>query len=159
MRPVAEADGHDVPGLVDELCPSLRIISKRLLSAVRSDDTVARVGGDEFLVLLDPVASESDATAAARRIIGAFEQSMQIAGQRAEVGVSIGIAFGRIDGDSFDDLCRRADIAMYVAKASGRNTYCLHRPEMSRLSATPAEPRTCDEAVDAPAAGVSSQVA
>ncbi len=111
----------------------LREIAKRLLSVIRTEDTVARIGGDEFSIVLGRVADQADAYVAAQRVIEIVEQPLMIGGQEVQVGVSIGIAFGCGDGRSVDELCRRADTAMYVAKTSGRNTYRAYHASLDAV--------------------------
>ncbi len=111
----------------------LREMAKRLTSVIRTEDTVARLGGDEFSIVLGRVADQADAYVAAQRVIEIVEQPLMIGGQEVQVGVSIGIAFGCGDGRSVDELCRRADTAMYVAKTSGRNTYRAYHASLDAV--------------------------
>ena len=111
----------------------LREIAKRLLSVIRTEDTVARLGGDEFSIVLGRVADQADAHVAAQRVIEVVEQPFVISGREVQVGASIGIAFGLDDGRSVDELCRRADTAMYVAKTNGRNTFRAYHASLDAV--------------------------
>jgi diguanylate cyclase (GGDEF)-like protein/PAS domain S-box-containing protein len=96
-------------------------VAERLRSCLRRVDTIARIGGDEFTVLLEDVGSAADAALVAERIIEAFRGSFRIENQEIFVGASIGIALGgRDQGTTAQGLLRNADIAMYRAKANGR---------------------------------------
>jgi diguanylate cyclase (GGDEF)-like protein len=97
--------------------------SQRLRHAVRAEDTVARHGGDEFLVILGGLHAPEDAEAVADKIVQAFAPSFLIDGAELVVSPSMGLAVYPDDGDAASTLLRNADLAMYEAKESGRNTY------------------------------------
>ena len=99
----------------------LRIVADRLKSAVREHDVVARLGGDEFAIVLRWIDSPDEASAIAQRVIASIGQPMNIDGQPAEVGVSVGIALGH--GDPAEQIFKNADFALYEAKDEGRNDY------------------------------------
>jgi hypothetical protein len=90
---------------------------------------VARLGGDEFAVLLDRVRSPAEAVLVAERITTAMQPPFALGGRAMHVGASVGVACGR-DGESIDELLRNADLAMYRAKAAGKNRHALFAPEM-----------------------------
>ena len=98
----------------DEL---LCIVGQRLKNAVRSKDLVARVGGDEFMIVLGKIQSRDDASKATCRVAEAIAHPMSLRGHSVEVGVSVGIAIGPEDGKTADDLCSYADAALYKSKA------------------------------------------
>ncbi len=132
FKEINDTRGH---GVGDEL---LRLAAERLRSLVRESDTVARIGGDEFCLLLPGLASAEDAVKAAEKIVGGFERVFVLDGVECQVTTSVGIALYPGDGDSGDRLMRNADRAMYQAKRAGRNAY--HRyfgagPDNSRSSA------------------------
>jgi diguanylate cyclase (GGDEF)-like protein len=102
----------------------------RLKRCLRPGDMISRVGGDEFTVVLSETWSMDTTIALAERIIEATNQPFDLDGQRATVGVSIGIAVAPTDGTSMDSLLRNADMALYRAKAEGRGTWRLYEPEM-----------------------------
>ncbi|MBI2214858.1 MAG: EAL domain-containing protein [Acidobacteria bacterium] len=94
----------------------LREAGIRISGSVRATDTVARVGGDEFAVLLPAVGNRDVAERIARKVLTAFEQPVDVDGHKFDIAVSIGIALFPAHGSDGDALRRRADIAMYVAK-------------------------------------------
>ncbi|MDT7578653.1 MAG: hypothetical protein QOH17_4986, partial [Pseudonocardiales bacterium] len=108
----------------------LQTVSERLLSCVRSGDTVSRVGGDEFTIIQVTPQSSDEIEALARRIIDVTSQPYELEGRRVTIGVSIGIAVARADGTTADALLRNADMALYRAKADGRGTWRFFEPEM-----------------------------
>jgi diguanylate cyclase (GGDEF)-like protein/PAS domain S-box-containing protein len=97
--------------------------ANRVRNCLRATDTVARISGDEFAVLLAPVGEAADAAHAAQRIIDAFAEPFTLDTHEMAVAVSIGIAIGNADTTSVSDLLRQADMAMYRAKSNGRNRY------------------------------------
>lgn len=101
----------------------LREVSVRLQRLVRSADTVCRVGGDEYAVLLSQLdrGTESEAVAIADKIIAAMSEPLEVAGNFLQLSFSIGIAVYPWDGRDFETLLKNADLAMYEAKAKGRN--------------------------------------
>ena len=103
----------------------LQQVADRLTHVVRDMDTVARLGGDEFAILLPAVASLEDAEALAHRVLGAFAEPFVLDGLDLQVDTSIGLAMLPDHADDVTTLMRRADVAMYVAKAahSGVATY------------------------------------
>jgi diguanylate cyclase (GGDEF)-like protein/PAS domain S-box-containing protein len=116
---INDSFGHE---LGDEV---LRIVSQRLAGCVREMDTVARVGGDEFVILLGQLNSPQGAARIAQSIIEEMNQPIRIQSTDYFVGASIGIALCPDDADEPDMLLRNADKAMYEAKADGKNIYHL----------------------------------
>jgi diguanylate cyclase (GGDEF)-like protein/PAS domain S-box-containing protein len=111
--------GHDIG---DQL---LKDTAKRLQDCLRETDSAARVGGDEFLVVLPGIESAKDALVAAEKIRDALEQPFEFAGHSLKVSSSIGVAIYPENGGDDKELIKNADDAMYVAKASGRNAVKL----------------------------------
>ncbi|MBK8286916.1 MAG: EAL domain-containing protein [Ahniella sp.] len=101
----------------------LRAVAERLLLCVRRGDTVARLGGDEFALLLPNLDDPTKAAIIAAKAIEDLARPFELSGQKVQIGGSIGIALCPIDDDSADELLRKVDLAMYHAKAEGRNTY------------------------------------
>ncbi len=95
-------------------------ISQRLEACVRTADTVARMGGDEFTILLEDIKEPADATRVAQRIQEALAQPFKLGGREVFTSASIGIAFGASTYDRAEDVLRDADTAMYRAKAAGK---------------------------------------
>jgi diguanylate cyclase (GGDEF)-like protein/PAS domain S-box-containing protein len=123
---VNDSLGHSVG---DEL---LREIARRLKAAVREGDTVARVGGDEFTIVLQDVPRSDAVAVVAQKVLRSIAEPMEISGHRLYVTTSIGITLFPNDGDDAETLLKNADTAMYRAKAEGRNTYQLATRELSR---------------------------
>lgn len=101
----------------------LKAVSTRLLGLLRPSDTVARIGGDEFVILLNNPESRDNVAMIASRLIEEVNAPMSFDGKTAHVGTSIGIAFFTKEVTSPDDLLKNADDAMYEAKAAGKNSY------------------------------------
>lgn len=101
----------------------LRVVSMRLSAATRKVDTVARMGGDEFVVLLDNPAHREDIIAIAEKLLDSVRSSIVHNGQELQVGFSIGISQYPEDGTTAAELMASADHAMYEAKAAGRNGF------------------------------------
>ena len=101
----------------------LKIVAGRLRDLVRGCDTIARMGGDEFVIVQAPISGPVEATALAERMIAAIGEPVMIDGHQAGVGASVGIAVGPGDGPSPEKLLRNADLALYRAKADGRGTF------------------------------------
>jgi diguanylate cyclase (GGDEF)-like protein/PAS domain S-box-containing protein len=106
----------------------LQSIARRLLTCVRSSDTVSRRGGDEFVVLLSEVACAEDAARSADRIIAAMSRPQRIDQQDLHVTVSVGIGVYPDDGMDAETLLQNADIALLRAKAQGRGNHQLFEP-------------------------------
>jgi diguanylate cyclase (GGDEF)-like protein len=101
----------------------LKIVADRLRTLVRETDTIARMGGDEFVVVQAPIADPAEATSLAQRIIASMSEPFDLDGHQAVIGASVGIAVGPSDGLKPDRLLRNADLALYRAKGDGRGTF------------------------------------
>jgi diguanylate cyclase (GGDEF)-like protein len=108
----------------------LKIVAERLCGLVRDTDTIARMGGDEFVIVQAPIADPADATSLAQRVIGLLSEPYDIDGHQAVIGASVGISVGPGDGTSPDKLLRNADLALYRAKGDGRGTFRFFEPVM-----------------------------
>jgi len=103
----------------------LVVVSKRLTGALRSTDTVSRLGGDEFTVLLDNVESAEDATIAAGKLLAALSEPVFIGEETLTISASIGISVYPEGGTTSEMLLKHADAAMYHAKGAGKHSYLL----------------------------------
>lgn len=102
----------------------------RLQQYLRPDDTIARVGGDEFVILLDDLGELDDALVVAQRLVGAFQAPFIIRGQSFFATASVGVHLKSDLNQPPDEYIRNADIAMYRAKVAGGNRYVIFQPEM-----------------------------
>jgi len=109
----------------------LRVIAERIRSVLREGDTIARMGGDEFTVLLSDLNQADDAAKIARKLLEAVAVPVRVEGHELYVTTSIGIALHPGDGDTAELLLKNADSAMYRAKELGRNGYQLCTPAMN----------------------------
>lgn len=123
FKPINDTFGHDAGD------DALREVGQRLRAAVGPADTVARVGGDEFAILLDGVGGGSDALTTASRIVHAVGGPMCLRGGSVPIGVSVGAAVAIGDRDA-RELLRESDLAMYQAKLRGRRRAALFAPWM-----------------------------
>jgi diguanylate cyclase (GGDEF)-like protein/PAS domain S-box-containing protein len=126
-----DTEGHDVG---DQL---LVEVARRLRASVRGGDTVARLGGDEFVVMLEDLNEDDDTAVAQAEIVGqkireTAARPYLLKNHEYHGSVSIGICLFRDGQETVDDLLKRADVAMYQAKASGRNTLRFFQPEMEQ---------------------------
>jgi diguanylate cyclase (GGDEF)-like protein len=124
FKAVNDTFGHPVG---DKL---LKIVAERLRALVGETDTIARMGGDEFVIVQAPIADPADATVLAQLIIESMSAPFELDGHQAMIGASIGIAVGPNDGLRPDRLLRNADLALYRAKSDGRSTFRFFEPAM-----------------------------
>lgn len=123
---VNDSFGHDAG---DEL---LRQIAARLQACLRTTDTVARLGGDEFVAILAQVLDPEVAAKMADKLLASCCGDYELHGNRLRVTMSIGLSLYPRDGQEADILLKRADLAMYRAKATGKNRYQLLDPGRTR---------------------------
>ncbi|MEH6472429.1 MAG: EAL domain-containing protein [Halopseudomonas sp.] len=114
---VNDSFGHSVG---DEL---LKVIAERLVGEVRENDTVTRLGGDEFTVIISELVQIGSTTTLVERMLKRINEPINLAGQQLHVGASIGIALYPDDGEDAETLIKHADMAMYQAKEQGRNAF------------------------------------
>lgn len=120
FKEINDSLGHDVGDMI------LIHVAKTLLLATRKSDTVARFGGDEFIILVDDIEEEKNLEYIASKLIKAIQQPMRVRNLDLNVTTSIGISLFPHHGTDFNQLIKNADLALYVAKAEGRNTYKIH---------------------------------
>ncbi len=113
----------------------LRVIARRLSESLHAGDMVARLGGDEFAIILPGREDPRRIATVARRLIHAIGEPIELDGHATTVGASIGVAVGPRHGDSADTLFKNADIALYRAKDSGRNTFRFYESGMDQAVA------------------------
>ena len=111
--------GHDIG---DQL---LVEVSKRLVSTLRKCDTVARIGGDEFIILIEDIEDMDYLNIILEKILKCFNEPFRLNNQDYFVTTSIGVAVYPTDGEIAEVLVKNADIAMYKAKQKGKNKYVL----------------------------------
>ena len=116
FKKVNDTLGHDAGDLL------LKGVSQRIKETLRESDTVARMGGDEFILVLDNIESAENALFTANKILKALSEPFDLMGQPGRVGGSIGISIFPDDSEDPDQLVKQADEAMYLAKQSGKNT-------------------------------------
>lgn len=109
----------------------LQVLAKRLVSVLRTEDTVARFGGDEFVVLLPEVDEISDVKTLANNLLNQIQKPYVLSGHELMVTGSIGISIYPDDANDADDLIQLADSAMYSAKENGRNNSQFYTPEIN----------------------------
>ena len=120
--------GHSVGDIL------LRRVAARVGECLRPGDLVARLGGDEFAIIQGAPQQPAAARGLADRLVRALALPFEIEGHQVLVGASIGVAVAPDDGTDPDELLKKADMALYEAKAAGRGTFSLFRPQMDELA-------------------------
>ncbi len=110
----------------------LQSVSRRLKSCLRESDTIARMGGDEYTVLMPNIQRENDIVTIARKIISELEMPFIVNNHTVYLSISIGISLYPFDGNEPDTLLKNADAALYNAKKVGKNNYQFYNPTMNR---------------------------
>ena len=118
FKPVNDIYGHDVGDRL--LCE----IAHQLRELIREEDTLARIGGDEFVIIMDNLPTPESAAILANKVIETISRITEIDGHQIDISSSVGISLYPEHGSTLIELTRSADIAMYKAKDSGRNRYC-----------------------------------
>ena len=124
FKDVNDSRGHEFGDLV------LRAVAQKLTKSVRLNDTVARIGGDEFVIILESVHQVRDAETVALKVQRALARSFTLERHRVKVTLSIGISFYPENGGDADTLLRAADYAMYLAKRDGGNRHLTCLPDV-----------------------------
>jgi diguanylate cyclase (GGDEF)-like protein len=109
----------------------LATVAQRLTTCLRDEDLLARLGGDEFVVLLERIGHADEAGAVARKMLEVLSSPIQLDEHELRPTISIGIALFPNDGQDMDSLLQQADVAMYSAKAQGRNNFQFFVPDMT----------------------------
>ena len=129
FKTVNDTLGHPIGDLL--LCE----VARRITSAVRKSDIVARIGGDEFVVVLESAHLPGDAGMVAQKILERMREAVPVDGNDLHTTPSIGIAIYPDDGLNSEDLMKNADVAMYHAKSAGRNNYQFYAEHMNQAAA------------------------
>jgi len=125
FKPINDSLGHEAGDAL------LKEVGARLTNCLRTGDTVGRMGGDEFTILLADLAQPDDVMGICQHIITALSAPFVISGRELFVSASIGVSVFPVDGRDSDTLLKNADAAMYRAKEQGRNNCQLYSPEMN----------------------------
>ncbi|MGB5077539.1 MAG: EAL domain-containing protein [Sphingorhabdus sp.] len=112
----------------------LRQVAERISQVIGHDGFAARIGGDEFAIILQNLDADNDVTTTCTRLLAKIGEPYSIGGVEQLIGASIGIALIPEDGTSADELLRLADLAMYEAKSAGRNCFCFFSPRMNQVA-------------------------
>ncbi|MDO7898805.1 bifunctional diguanylate cyclase/phosphodiesterase [Pseudomonas citrulli] len=128
FKPVNDSLGHAVGDKV------LKEVAHILQQNVRSTDLVARLGGDEFVIVMPDPGEASDLDQLCQRLIDCMQRPMHLDGNTLYLGVSIGVAWAQPGDERAHELLRHADIALYAAKAAGRNTWRVYVEAMGNLA-------------------------
>ena len=126
FKAVNDTHGHETGDAL------LQAVGRRLRNCVRESDTVARTGGDEFVILLPRLGESSDAPRVAGKVLEALAEPFLLTGRECRVGTSIGLCIAPEDGDDMETLLSRADTAMYESKARGKNTWTRYEPMLPK---------------------------
>ena len=128
FKPVNDTYGHGVGDLL------LKEVALRIQDCLRDSDTAARIGGDEFVILLPAIETAQDAGKVGEKIRLSLNQPFELAGHTLKIGSSIGVAIYPEHGSDEKLLVKSADIAMYHAKKNGRNNVKIYQPGMQEIS-------------------------
>jgi diguanylate cyclase (GGDEF)-like protein/PAS domain S-box-containing protein len=126
FKSINDSLGHAIGDIL------LQEVATRLQQCLRQEDTVSRLGGDEFIIIMPDMEGPDQAVVAAQRIIEALERPFVLKGHELYVTASLGITMFPADGEGLETLVKNADMAMYRAKEQGRNTYQLYTPSMNK---------------------------
>jgi diguanylate cyclase (GGDEF)-like protein len=120
FKSINDSMGHSAGDIV------LKEIAKRLVGCVRKDDSVFRIGGDEFAILLEDICTRQEIEIVAERVLSSVSKSIMVSGFPFKVGISIGISIYPDDDADYDMLLRKADTAMYFIKKGSCNGYLFY---------------------------------
>ena len=130
FKEVNDTLGHDIGDLL------LVEAARRIQASVRESDTVARMGGDEFTIILNELPNSSHLEGILQKILGALEQVFKLGSEQVFVSASIGITLYPTDATGIEELFKNADQALYVAKGAGRNRFSFFTPALQEAAQT-----------------------
>ncbi|HEY9164455.1 MAG TPA: diguanylate cyclase [Magnetovibrio sp.] len=119
FKPINDTLGHDMGDVL------LRVVAERLTDTIRETDTAARFGGDEFVLILSDLNKDDDTVPVAEKVLNALRMPVDLKGNEARIGASIGIAMYPDHGLTAEAVLKQADIAMYGVKEGGKNGYAM----------------------------------
>lgn len=125
FKTINDSLGHHTGDLL------LLAVAERLSKCIRESDTIARTGGDEFIIVLPEITYPINAAIVANKILDTLSKPFLLEGHELYTTVSIGISLYPVDTIDIDDLVKKADIAMYLSKEQGKNTYRFYKPDMN----------------------------
>ncbi len=125
FKKINDSEGHDIGDLF------LKQIAQKLLECCRKEDTVSRFGGDEFTIIITEIKTKKDVEEIAQKIIRKVSEPIEIRHNKIHSSASLGITIYPDDGDNVNQLIKNADIAMYSAKANGKNNYVFFTQSMN----------------------------
>jgi diguanylate cyclase (GGDEF)-like protein/PAS domain S-box-containing protein len=128
FKVINDTRGHQAGDLL------LRMVAERINSALDANEFAARIGGDEFAIILRDIDSAEDISSKCSHLLSQIGRSFPIGDSDQLIGASIGVALIPDDSNSPDDLLRLADLAMYEAKSSGRNCHCFFSPKLNHIA-------------------------
>ena len=128
FKVINDTSGHQTGDML------LRQVAERISAPVGSNGFAARIGGDEFAIVLQNLEDQNDVAGICAKLLARIGEPYSIGGVEQLIGASIGIALIPEDGTSADELLRLADLAMYEAKSSGRNRFCFFSPRMNQIA-------------------------
>lgn len=128
FKPVNDTLGHEIGDLL------LVQVAERISGILRSQDSICRFGGDEFIIILELEDPSVHITAVAEKVLASLSREFMVAEHSISISGSIGIATAPNDGMDFNELCKKADMAMYKAKDQGRNAIAYFDPTMDELA-------------------------
>jgi len=128
FKTVNDSLGHDAGDVL------LKQVSNRLKTRIRDSDTLARIGGDEFVIVMDGIRNQEEVLYLAERVLGTLAEPILMQGRKFFIGASMGIALFPNDGETSGALLKNADIAMYRAKENGKNRFHFFTPALERIA-------------------------
>ena len=128
FKEINDSLGHEIGDKV------LKIVAEILKNSIRKEDTLARLAGDEFTIIMEDLKHSQDASKLAHDILNIFSEPIHVDDHVLYITCSIGISIYSQDADNEKDLLKYADTAMYIAKENGRNNFQFYNPEMTRFA-------------------------